>query len=298
MTVVNEAGSGDPHRAELPPLDSSAAEHEIPLARPVFQFPSEPIVPADPFEIEAPRRSAWWDMVFFIVALAVCRLTAEIVLGAFVAGVRLATPGTATDPDAVHRTVVVPVLFISALATVALTWAILRRRRQPWASVGLTRRGWGVGVVMGLVATGAAYLLIGAALMVMTLINPTVMEQMNRNATNLITALPPMSPLTMAILSVTIGFYEELLFRGFLMTRLRRCVGGWVPAVVLSTALFTFLHASVQLGPALVFISLLSLVLSVVTIWRRSLAPAIVAHSAFDFSQFMLLYFSSGESWQ
>ena len=94
-----------------------------------------------------------------------------------------------------------------------------------------------------------------------------------------------------------IGVYEELVFRGFLMTRLRRATGSWTAAVVLSTLVFTGLHALDQLPVALVAITILSLVFSVVTILRRSIIPAIVGHALFDLSQLLILHAQAGDTW-
>ena len=88
-------------------------------------------------------------------------------------------------------------------------------------------------------------------------------------------------------MAATVGVYEELLFRGFLMTRLRRGTGSWTVAVLISTSIFTALHAPDQMPVALVPIAILSLVFSMVTVWRRSLIPAVVAHTLFDFFALM-----------
>ena len=272
---------------------------EIPVARPITQLTSPVAVQTpDPFLLGTSRAAAWRDMGTLILCMAAFHFIAEIGLTLIAFALGVDSPDATEESPELRRFVVVPMLFVSAIATRVVVGAILRHRRQPWASVGLTRKGMGSSVLVGLGATGAAYLLIGAALLVMTLFSPSVMEKMNKNATNLISVIPKMSPAVLALVSLAVGYYEELLFRGFLMTRLRRCTGGWIPAVVLTTALFTSLHASVQIGPALIFISILSIVLSVVTIWRRSLVPAIVTHTTFDFSQFLLLYFTSRDAWK
>jgi len=98
-------------------------------------------------------------------------------------------------------------------------------------------------------------------------------------------------------LTAMIGIYEELVFRGFLMTRLRRGTGSWAVAVALSTVIFTSLHAFDQTHSALVVVAILSLVFSLATIWRRSIIPAIIAHALFDLSQLLLLYVQAGDSW-
>ena len=92
---------------------------------------------------------------------------------------------------------------------------------------------------------------------------------------------------------VQTGLSEELLFRGFLMTRLRRATGSWFIAVVVTSAVFTVLHAFEQTRGALITIAVLSVFFSVLTVWRRSIVPAMVAHALFDFSQFLFLQYST-----
>ena len=61
--------------------------------------------------------------------------------------------------------------------------------------------------------------------------------------------------------------------------------------------IFTVLHAGDQELAALGPITILALVFSVMTIWRKSIVPAIVAHFLFDWSQFLFLYYSAGDNW-
>jgi membrane protease YdiL (CAAX protease family) len=124
------------------------------------------------------------------------------------------------------------------------------------------------------------------------------MNQMQENAKRLTGIVPRLSLWGFFGVAVVIGVYEELVFRGFLMTRLRRATRSWTAAVLISTAVFTALHALDQTPVALIWIAMLSLIFSVVTIWRRSIAPAIVAHILFNFTQFIGLALQSGESWK
>ena len=126
---------------------------------------------------------------------------------------------------------------------------------------------------------------------------PLVAKGAGLLAERIIQMVPRLRPLGFAGVALVISIYEELLFRGFLMTRLRRGTGSWTLAVVLSTAVFTALHAFDQTASALVAVTILSLVFSGVTIWRRSIIPAIVAHALFDLSQFLLLNLQAGDSW-
>ena len=81
------------------------------------------------------------------------------------------------------------------------------------------------------------------------------------------------------------------------MTRLRRGLGSWTAAVVLSTTVFTLLHAVDQTPAALMPVAILSVVFSITTIWRRSLVPAIIAHWLFNLANLIGLYYMAGESW-
>ncbi len=47
---------------------------------------------------------------------------------------------------------------------------------------------------------------------------------------------------------------------------------------------------------ALVVVGILSITFSLLTIWRRSIIPAIVTHTLFDFSQFVGLYYLMGDA--
>ncbi len=126
---------------------------------------------------------------------------------------------------------------------------------------------------------------------------PDLTDQMMENARRIVDMVPKLHPLGFAAVAVMIGVYEELLFRGFLMTRLRRASGSWVVAVMISTAIFTALHALDQTPAALVPITILSVVFSVATIWRRSIVPAIIAHTLWNFCQFLYLYAAPEDVW-
>jgi membrane protease YdiL (CAAX protease family) len=121
---------------------------------------------------------------------------------------------------------------------------------------------------------------------------------MEENKTILTNFLPRAHALEFVGAMATVGVWEELFFRGFLMTRLRRATGGWIAGVLLSSGVFVALHALTQAPAALIMIAILSLIFSLVTIWRRSLVPAIVAHTLFDLTQVAGLYYIAGDEWR
>jgi membrane protease YdiL (CAAX protease family) len=203
----------------------------------------------------------------------------------------------ASELAAASRKWLVPLLGLRGLGSVVIVSGILLFRRQSVRSVGLARRSLPLDGIIGLGTCGVAYLAIILVTMLIINIFPEAVNQMLENAERLKGIVPKLTLGGFLGVAVVIGVYEELVFRGFLMTRLRRATQSWTAAVLISTAVFTALHAVDQTPVALVWITILSLIFSAVTIWRRSIVPAIVAHVLFDFTQFVGMALQSGESW-
>jgi len=293
MSEVPGPFQNDPIPTARPTADG------IPVARPI----TLPSVQTRPIANELLLRTStvgatWLDvaaLVLFMVFLEVGMETAIAVI----VGMPLGLPDLLEDPahSALQRACLLPMLAVRAAGTIVIIAAILRYRGQSAKSVGLGRRRFALNLLIGIGATGIAYALIYLTMSLVWLIWPTLWEQMQENADRIIDMVPRLHPLGFAGVALMIGLYEELLFRGFLMTRLRRGTGSWTVAVLLSTVVFTALHAFDQTASALIAVTILSLVFSVVTIWRRSIIPAVVAHTLFDLSQFLLLYLQAGDSW-
>jgi membrane protease YdiL (CAAX protease family) len=91
------------------------------------------------------------------------------------------------------------------------------------------------------------------------------------------------------------GFYEEFMFRGFLMQGLAMLFGGsrgaWGAALIIQGALFGVSHAY-QNPLGMVITGTLGTLLGVlVLVSGRNLWPAIIAHALFDASRSILFYF-------
>ncbi len=90
------------------------------------------------------------------------------------------------------------------------------------------------------------------------------------------------------------GFGEEILHRGFIMTRMAQLLGesrpAWIAAAVLQAIPFALGHA--YQGPVGMFGVFVIAILYAVgaTAWGRNLWPAIVAHAAFDTFGFWAIY--------
>ncbi len=231
--------------------------------------------------------NTWRDLFLVGGALVVFELSTVLVAELWMGPMEPESESFAT----MKQSLLFPVLGTRAAAVVVILAVLLRARGQSWTTLGWTRERLGADLMMGLATLATAYVLIFAWAFLSMSLWPGLMDQMDENAHQLMALLPDWPFSVYVLVAALIGFYEELLFRGFLMTRLRRVTGSWVLAVLLSTLVFTGLHVGDQQAAAMVPITILSLVFSVFTIWRRSIVPAMVGHFLFDLTQFIGLKF-------
>ncbi len=87
--------------------------------------------------------------------------------------------------------------------------------------------------------------------------------------------------LTWLLVALSVGFCEEVVYRGYLQQQFTAFTGRPSLGVALQALLFGIAHAEQGVGPAL-RIALYGLLLGVVACSRRSLLPGIVCHVAID----------------
>jgi membrane protease YdiL (CAAX protease family) len=83
------------------------------------------------------------------------------------------------------------------------------------------------------------------------------------------------------LLALSAGISEEIVFRGFLLTRLRELTGSTVLPLLATSAAFGLAHLYVS-GLDALQAGMLGLVLGMVTLGSRNLFPAILAHAGWD----------------
>ena len=81
--------------------------------------------------------------------------------------------------------------------------------------------------------------------------------------------------------AASVGFAEELVYRGYFITQLRVFTGSVVVAVVLQAILFANAHAN-QGAFAMFRFGIYAAVFGAVAVWRRSLVPTILCHVGID----------------
>lgn len=103
------------------------------------------------------------------------------------------------------------------------------------------------------------------------------------NRASVAAMLPVMTQdrLAWVIVAMSVGFCEEVVYRGYLQTQLRAFTGSIVFAVAFQALLFGLAHGQQGTG-AIVRCCLHGLVLGGLAAWRRSLIPSMICHVAID----------------
>lgn len=147
-------------------------------------------------------------------------------------------------------------------------WAFLNgegmEQRSHWNNLYIP-----LGIVIGLVLANMEYLVLGP--------NPLIPDLGLFNLTALA-----------VVMIVFVGFGEELVFRGFLQSRME---GHWGPYVAMLASGFTFsiMHSGYSSVPYILFVFFVGLVLAVLFWKTRSLVFVALIHGALNFFLFSFL---------
>jgi membrane protease YdiL (CAAX protease family) len=187
-------------------------------------------------------------------------------------GWRLVVP----DPDALDM-IVFREIAIFALVGLML-WFVVAREKEPLSSLGLGPAGW-PSLAWGLVCAALLFLGVGVAF---GLIGVLGLHQLASG----VRISPSLWVTTLIVIRA--GISEEILYRGYAITRLEALTGNrWVAALV-PLALFAALHY--RLGAAGILIAfVLGAVLTGFFLWKRNLVANMLAHFLIDFVPNVLL---------
>lgn len=170
---------------------------------------------------------------------------------------------------------------------VLLVALILAVHRQSPSRIGLNRPR-PLHVLAGVAAIPACYLGIIITAVLYFVISGTDVDNIIEQKRDLIDIVPEFSITTVLLFGVFTGFFEELLFRGLLLTRFNALVRNRGVAILLSALCFGMVH--IYQGPmGIAQTASIGVVLGIVATMSRSLWPAIIAHAAFNSIQFALM---------
>ncbi len=249
----------------------------IPVARPiVLAAAPHPMLLAG-----ATTRHAWRDLVSFLIAfvavVAVLQTLAWVAQGA--------------DLIDDTRSVNVGLTFVTAFILLVAVASILRRRRQPIASIGLCGRPWWMIALFGVVALVGTWIVMYLTVLITCTLSSDLCASFTSNPQRIAELLPRIHPAGLCAIAVFVGIYEEIIFRGFLLTRLRKATRSAVAAVLLTSVLFAVPHALSQEPITVVPLCAAGVLWAVLTLWQRSVVPAIIGHALFDLCSLIQLYY-------
>ena len=133
-------------------------------------------------------------------------------------------------------------------------------------------RRWLSSIGLG-IAASAAWMVLGA--IIMTALRPTADELRGVQS-----FLPHgvAEKLGFAALTLTAGFCEEFIYRGYLQRQFHAWTGSLTLAVVLQAGLFALLHISLP-WKFVLSVTAMALFLGALVGWRRTLVPAMLVHT-------------------
>lgn len=243
--------------------------------------------PPDPMLLREIGRSATGvDLALLFGAMLV--VVGIMRVGMFAVG-SAAEPGATTQPEQDARVESLALTVIMGTLAMVLAIVISRWRGLTWSAMGVTWRRWPLNLPLGLATTGAAFVVFICVAQVIRVVWPAGFAELLGNAERVRQNMPEISLVGLVALTVFVGIWEEVVFRGFMLPRLRRLTESWVVAVLLSSTVFAVLHLGGQVSVIAIPVFFLGVLFCVVTIWRRSLVPAVVGHFVFDLIQLIAI---------
>lgn len=183
---------------------------------------------------------------------------------------------------------------VNGLVALGIIALLMRLGRHSWRGIGCRCSSLPRELFTAVVGLAAVYFFLILTLLIAAVIffkHPDFMQNVAEDRVKIFKMFVPIHPALLAIFCLFVGFYEELFFRGFVLTRLRSVLGNlasrtvrgnWILPIIVSSAIFGLAH-SYQGWLAMLQIFSLSLVFSAMFAIRGSIISPMLAHAAFDF---------------
>src|SRR5438876_5743332 len=221
------------------------------------------------------RRPSRWRYLIDIIVLVAVTFLLDTILGAFIPAPINLEKGFVFDA-------------IGKMLLVGVAWGLIRLRGETLADIGLKRpsswiRTFMIGIGLAAIVFIAMYLSEKAGFRHDLSKFKDVQGNLELALFGVFYAL------------IGAGFYEEFMFRGFLMQGLAMLFGAsrgaWIAACIVQGALFGLAHAYQNpLGIAIT--GTLGVLMGLLVLASgRNLWPVIIGHGLFDASRFVLFYF-------
>ena len=224
---------------------------------------------------EGSRKPRRWRYLIDIVALVAVTFVLDAVLSAFIPVPINLQKGFVFDA-------------IGKMLLIGVAWGVIRLRGETLADIGLKRpASWMRTFMIG----------IGLAAIVFVAMYLSEKAGFRRDLSKFKDVQGNLELAVLGVLyaSIGAGFYEEFMFRGFLMQGLAMLFGAsrsaWIVACVIQGALFGAAHAY-QNALGIAITGTLGILMGLLVLASgRNLWPVIIGHGLFDASRFVLFYF-------
>lgn len=260
----------------------------IPIARPVGAVPMARVIARNTLgpSIDDPMRLNWVPSMTCVINLLIA------IAGFFVlqfAAAAIAMPELLTAPESVDETNIdMSIMAPVGIGMLLLIVIMLRLENIPLPSIGMTVRSFGVEALIGIPTAAVGYGVFLLFTVTAYFVAPDAYKSIEGNTDNIAAMMPESGLLGLFGIMVCVAVYEEVFFRGLILTHLRRITRSWIVAVLAGSVLFAAGHTT-QAAVVAVPLFGLGVVLSWVTIWRRSLTAAMVGHFLFNYGQIVVL---------
>ncbi len=254
------------------------ADALVPVATPI-DAPIEFQVSPNPMLLESiPRSKAAGHLLLLVGAYFLIVLSVSV-------GVRMMYP---TDADMeLFSSSAGPMVITVCVGMALVSLAV----GQMWLSscsvesIGMSFSQWKIDIPLGILVAGASYVGYFITMVIVASIWPESIKQMISNPRRVEAMLPPINPVLLTLMIVVVAFWEEAIFRGVLVTHLRRIIGGWTLAVLIPACLFGVLHIGAQEPIVAIPLAVLGVIWALFTLWRRSILASVVGHTLFNLGQ-------------
>jgi membrane protease YdiL (CAAX protease family) len=271
---------------DAPPLARPAI---IPLARPIDAL----LAGVAEAEVEAAAAQLPLALAPIEPLRAVLHLVAALVFGFTLLLVTANLLDTAGYSDEELAAVDLLLTQVISLLMILLVWILVKSGGGSAASIGLAVRSWRGEIFVGLGLTVATFAVFFLSTAVMAVIWREGLEQIQENPENIRRMVPAWSPGRLLGAMFLVALTEELLFRGVLLSHLRRIFRSWTVAVLLGSAFFAVIHLGGQQPAAVVALFPVAVLWSVTVMWRRSVVPTILAHGLFNWLMLLAMRWAS-----
>jgi membrane protease YdiL (CAAX protease family) len=188
-----------------------------------------------------------------------------------------------------------PLVNLGLILTIVIFWVVSKIRGSTWSDFGLARpKSWVRTILMGIGVTVG--MIFGFSLLMPLISLAFPIPQVDNSRFDILHGNLPNLILNVVAMWFTAGFFEEFLWRGYLMNRLVDLQGketklAWVISLIGSAIIFGLAHMYQGLGGVIRIAATGLLFGAAFLTVRRNLWPVIIAHALLNTIDFVQHYF-------